>query len=64
MLPFTRNSKFASNNLRNATTGLRLPKKNMSKWAKMLSYRRAKLWNSPSSESKQASLLGSLKKYY
>ena len=58
---FTHNSQCASHSLHNTETDMRLPKKNTANGQKCFSYRVAKLWNSLSAESKQASSLSSFK---
>ena len=58
---FTSNSQFASHNLRNTATDLKLPKKKSTNGQKCFSYRGAKLWNSLPAESKQASSLSRFK---
>ena len=58
---FTRNSQCASHSLRNTETDARLPK-NTANGQKCFSYRGAKLWNSLSAKSKQASSLNSFKR--
>ena len=59
---FTRNSQCSTRTLRNTGTDVRLPKKNYANGQKCFSFRGAKLWNSLSVESKQASSLNSFKK--
>ena len=61
---FTRKSLYSSYSLRNAGTDLRLPMKRSTKGQKCFSYRGAKLWNSLSAESKQATSLYSFKKLF
>ena len=58
---FTRNSQCSVHALRNTVTDLKLPRKNSANGQKCFSYRGAKLWNSLSAESKQASSLNSFK---
>ena len=60
--PFTRNSQCSTRTLRNTGIDVRLPKKNSANGQKFFSFRGAKLWNSLSAESKQASSLNSFKK--
>ena len=59
---FTKNSQCSTRTLRNTGTDVRLPKKNSANGKKCFSFRGAKLWNSLSAESKQASSLNSFKK--
>ena len=59
---FTRNSHCSSYSLRNTGIDLRLPMKRSNNGQKCFSYRGAKLWNSLSAESKQATSLHSFKK--
>ena len=59
---FTRNSHCSSYSLRNTGTDLRLPMKRSNNGQKCFSYRGAKLWNSLSAESKQATSPHSFKK--
>ena len=59
---FTKNSQCSTRTLRNTGTDVRLPKKNSANGQKCFSFRGAKLWNSLSAESKQASSLNSFKK--
>ena len=59
---FKRNSQCSTRCLRNTETDMRVPKKTSVNSQKCLSFRGAKLWNSLSAESKQASSLNSLKK--
>ena len=59
---FTRKSLYSSYSLRNTGTDLRLPMKRSTNGQKCFSYRGAKLWNSLSAESKQATSLYSFKK--
>ena len=59
---FTKNSQCSTRTLRNTGTDVRLPKKNSANGQKFFSFRGAKLWNSLSAESKQASSLNSFKK--
>ena len=60
---FTKNSQCSTRRtLRNTGTDVRLPKKNSANGKKCFSFRGAKLWNSLSAESKQASSLNSFKK--
>ena len=59
---FTRNSQCSARTLRNTDTDVRLPKKKSANGQKCFSFRGAKLWNSLSAESKQASSLNSFKK--
>ena len=59
---FTRNLHCSSYSLRNTGTDLRLPMKRSNNGQKCFSYRGAKLWNSLSAESKQATSLHSFKK--
>ena len=59
---FTRNSQCSTRTLRNTGTDVRLPKKNSANGQNCFSFRGAKLWNSLSAESKQASFLNSFKK--
>ena len=59
---FTRKSLYSSYSLRNTGTDLRLPMKRSTNDQKCFSYRGAKLWNSLSAESKQATSLYSFKK--
>ena len=56
-----RNSQCSTRCLRNTETDLRLPKKTSANGQKCFSFRGAKLWNSLSAESKQASSLISFK---
>ena len=58
---FIRNSHCSSYSLRNTGTDLRLPMKRSNNGQKCFSYRGAKLWNSLSAESKQATSLHSFK---
>ena len=58
---FKRNSQCSTRCLRNTETDLRLPKKTSANGQKCFSFRGAKLWNSLSAESKQASSLNSFK---
>ena len=58
---FTKSSQCSSYSLRNTETDLRLPLKKSSNGQKSFSYRGAKLWNSLSAESKQASSLSCFK---
>ena len=59
---FKRNSQCSTRCLRNTETDLRVPKKTSANGQKCFSFRGAKLWNSLSAESKQASSLNSFKK--
>ena len=59
---FTRKSLYSSYSLRNTGTDLRLLMKRSTNGQKFFSYRGAKLWNSLSAESKQATSLYSFKK--
>ena len=59
---FKRNSKCTTRCLRNTSTDLRLPMKTTANGQKSFSFRGAKLWNSLSAESKEASSLKSFKK--
>ena len=59
---FTRKSLYSSYSLRNRGTNLRLPMKRSTNGQKCFSYIGAKLWNSLSAESKQATSLYSFKK--
>ena len=59
---FKRNSQCSTRCLRNTETYLRVPKKTSVNGQKCFSFRGAKLWNSLSAESKQASSLSSFKK--
>ena len=59
---FTRNSLCLSYSLRNTGTDLRLPMKKSANGQKCFSYRGAMLWNSQSTESKQATSLYGFKK--
>ena len=61
---FTGNSLCSSYSLRNTGTDLRLPMKKSTNGQKCFSYRGAKLWNSLSSESKQASSLYGFRKVF
>ena len=56
---FTGNSQCSAHTLRNTVTDLKLPRKKSANGQKCFSYRGAKLWNSHSDESKQASSLNS-----
>ena len=58
---FKRNSQCSTRCLRNTETDLRLPKKTSANGQKCFSFMGAKLWNSLSAESKQASSLNSFK---
>ena len=58
---FKRNSQCSTRCLRNTETDLRLPKKTSGNGQKCFSFRCAKLWNSLSAESKQASSLNNFK---
>ena len=58
---FTKNSSQSIHSLRNTETDLRLPLKRTSNGQKCFSYRGAKLWNSLSTESKQAPSLNIFK---
>ena len=58
---FTSNTQFASHNLRNTATDLKLPKIKSTNGQNCFSYRGAKLWNSLPAESKQASSLSRFK---
>ena len=60
--PFTRKSLYSSYSLRNTGTDLRLPMKRSTNGQKCFSYGGAKLWNSLSAKSKQATSLYSFKK--
>ena len=59
---FTRNSSCSSHSLRDTRTDLRLPMNRSANGQRCFSYRGAKLWNSLSTESKQATSLYSFKK--
>ena len=59
---FTRNSSCSSYSLRDTGTNLRLPMKRSANGQRCFSYRGAKLWNSLSAESKQATSLYGFKK--
>ena len=59
---FTRNSPCSSYSLRDTGTNLRLPMKRSANGQRCFSYRGAKLWNSLSAESKQATSLYGFKK--
>ena len=59
---FKRNSQCSTRCLRNTETDLRVPKKTSANGQKCFSFRGAKLWNSLSAESKQASSLNNFKK--
>ena len=59
---FKRNSQCSTRCLRNTETDQRVPKKTSANGQKCFSFRGAKLWNSLSAESKQASSLNSFKK--
>ena len=59
---FAKNSQCSARTLRNADTDVRLPKKNSANGQKCFSFRGAKLLNSLSAESKQASSLNIFKK--
>ena len=59
---FTRNSSCSSYSLRDTGTDLWLPMKRSANGQRCFSYRGAKLWNSLSAESKQATSLYSFKK--
>ena len=58
---FTRNSQCPSHSFHNTKSDPRLPRKNTKNGQKIFSCRGAKLWNSLSAESKQASTLNSFK---
>ena len=60
---FNENSVCSSRNLRNATTDVRLPKKNTGKGQKAFSFRGAKIWNSLSTEAKLAPSLYKFKEH-
>ena len=59
---FKRNSQCSSRCLQNTETDLRVPKKTSANGQKCFSFRGAKLWNSLSAESMQASSLNNFKK--
>ena len=59
---FTRNSSCSSYSLRDTGTDLRLPMKRSANGQRCFSYRGAKLWNSLSAESKQATSLSESRK--
>ena len=59
---FKRNSQCSTRHLRNTETDLRVPKKTSANGQKCFSFRGAKLWNSLSAESKEASSLNIFKK--
>ena len=59
---FERNSQCSTRCLRNTETDLRVQMKTSANGQKCFSFRGAKLWNSLSAESKQASSLNSFKK--
>ena len=59
---FAKNSECSTRTLCNTGTDVSLPKKNSANGQKRFSFRGAKLWNSLSAESKQASSLNNFKK--
>ena len=61
-ITWIRNSSCSSYSLRDTRTDLRLPMKRSANGQRCFSYRGAKLWNSLSAESKQATSLYSFKK--
>ena len=60
---FIKNVYCAARNLRNTTTDLRLPLESSSTGQKCFSFRGAKIWNSFSTEVKEASSLDAFKKH-